>query len=94
MDMILSNPKHSYVKGLILTTNYEDIEFIKNNLSLKNAYRLIQTRKQDGSDEGYGRSNRAEDDYAHTYILDKRFLLFVDQHKDYFPGWFIEAIQR
>lgn len=43
--------------------------------------------------QSYGRSNRAPDDYAPTYILDKYFDGFIKQNKDYLPDWFLKTIQ-
>lgn len=43
--------------------------------------------------QSYGRSVRDEDDWAHTYILDKSFWNLYNR-RDILPGWFLEAVQR
>jgi Rad3-related DNA helicase len=48
------------------------------------ALRLVQT---------YGRSVRSETDHAVTYVLDSNFMRFVDEHRDLFPGYFLEALR-
>ncbi len=48
------------------------------------ALRLVQT---------YGRSVRSETDYATTYVLDSNFARFVDQHRELFPTYFLEALK-
>ena len=48
------------------------------------AMRLVQT---------YGRSVRSEEDYAVTYVLDSHFPSFLSNHRDLFPGYFLEAVR-
>lgn len=48
------------------------------------ALRLVQT---------YGRSVRSETDYATTYVLDSNLARFVDQHRELFPAYFLEALK-
>jgi len=48
------------------------------------ALRLVQT---------YGRSVRSETDHAATYVLDSQFTWFLQQHRDLFPEYFLEAIR-
>jgi Rad3-related DNA helicase len=48
------------------------------------AQRLVQT---------YGRSIRSETDHAVTYVLDSNFTRFIGEHRDLFPGYFLEALQ-
>lgn len=48
------------------------------------ALRLVQT---------YGRSVRSETDHAATYVLDSNFTSFVAKNRDFFPKYFLEAMQ-
>ena len=48
------------------------------------ALRLVQT---------YGRSVRSETDHAATYVLDSNFARFVDQHRGFYPAYFLEAVK-
>ena len=48
------------------------------------ALRLVQT---------YGRSVRSEEDHAVTYVLDSNFTIFVSNHLDLFPKFFLEALK-
>jgi len=43
--------------------------------------------------QAYGRTNRAEDDFSVTYIFDSRLLWYIENEKEFFPEWFIEAIR-
>lgn len=43
--------------------------------------------------QAYGRSVRSEEDWAHTYILDRQVLRVVREQQQWLPQWFIEAIQ-
>ncbi|MGD0318772.1 MAG: helicase C-terminal domain-containing protein [Nitrososphaerales archaeon] len=48
------------------------------------ALRLVQT---------YGRSVRSETDYAVTYVLDSNFEWFLRKHREFFPEYFLEALE-
>ncbi|HEX7023085.1 MAG TPA: helicase C-terminal domain-containing protein, partial [Trueperaceae bacterium] len=43
--------------------------------------------------QAYGRSVRAADDFADTYILDADFPAFLRRQRGRFPAWFVEAVQ-
>ncbi len=44
--------------------------------------------------QAYGRSVRAADDYAVTYLLDAQFPDFLRRQRNRLPDWFLEAIEE
>jgi ATP-dependent DNA helicase DinG len=44
-------------------------------------------------EQAYGRSVRSKQDYADTYILDSRFLYFLNKNRSMFADWFVEALR-
>ena len=44
--------------------------------------------------QGSGRSIRSEQDWAYTFILDSNFNRLLNQDKELFPKWFLDAVQR